>query len=70
MVRGLDTFREYFRDFKDCFVLIGGAASHPQCAQDKFWERTASGQFTRRREKLFPDNLTGEFAVISIYFND
>lgn len=28
MVRGLDTFRERFRDFDRCFLLIGGAACH------------------------------------------
>ena len=26
MVNGLDTFKEYFADFKDCYVLIGGSA--------------------------------------------
>lgn len=26
MIRGLDIFREYFRDYKDQYVLIGGAA--------------------------------------------
>ena len=26
MVKGIDTFREYFRDFTDQYVLIGGAA--------------------------------------------
>lgn len=26
MVRGLDTFREYFRGFENQYVLIGGAA--------------------------------------------
>lgn len=26
MVKGLDRFRDYFRDFTDQYVLIGGAA--------------------------------------------
>jgi hypothetical protein len=26
MIRGLDTFREYFKDYKEQYVLIGGAA--------------------------------------------
>lgn len=26
MVKGLDTFRDYFSDFTDQYVLIGGAA--------------------------------------------
>ena len=26
MIKGLDTFREYFRDFQNQYVLIGGAA--------------------------------------------
>ncbi len=26
MVKGLDTFRKYFADYKDQYVLIGGAA--------------------------------------------
>ena len=26
MVKGLDTFREYFKDFEEQYVLIGGAA--------------------------------------------
>lgn len=26
MVRGLDTFREYFRGFENQYILIGGAA--------------------------------------------
>ena len=26
MVKGLDTFREYFKDFQEQYVLIGGAA--------------------------------------------
>ena len=26
MVKGIDIFREYFRDFKDQYVLIGGSA--------------------------------------------
>lgn len=26
MVRGLDTFREYFKGFEEQYVLIGGAA--------------------------------------------
>ena len=24
MVRGLDTFREYFRDYTDNYIIIGG----------------------------------------------
>ena len=26
MVKGLDTFREFFKDFEEQYVLIGGAA--------------------------------------------
>ena len=26
MVNGLDTFKTYFADYKDCYVLIGGSA--------------------------------------------
>ena len=26
MIRGLDLFRDYFRDFKEQYVIIGGAA--------------------------------------------
>ncbi|MFT5274935.1 MAG: hypothetical protein ACI9J2_001469, partial [Saprospiraceae bacterium] len=26
MVRGLDHFREYFKDFQDSYALIGGVA--------------------------------------------
>ena len=26
MVKGLDRFRDYFRDFTDQYILIGGAA--------------------------------------------
>lgn len=26
MVKGLDRFREFFKDFEDQYVLIGGAA--------------------------------------------
>jgi len=26
MVRGLDTFREYFKDYADNYVIIGGTA--------------------------------------------
>jgi hypothetical protein len=33
MVRGLNLFREQFRDFEDAFVLIGGAACHEWFAQ-------------------------------------
>ena len=25
MVNGLDTFKTYFADYKDCYVLIGGS---------------------------------------------
>ena len=27
MVRGLDMFRDFFADYRDCYVLIGGSAS-------------------------------------------
>ena len=26
MVRGLDVFRDFFADYRDCYVLIGGRA--------------------------------------------
>ena len=26
MVKGLDTFREYFKEFEEQYILIGGAA--------------------------------------------
>ena len=26
MVRGLDIFRDFFADYRDCYVLIGGSA--------------------------------------------
>ena len=26
MVRGLDVFRDFFADYRDCYVLIGGSA--------------------------------------------
>ncbi len=26
MVRGLDMFRDFFADYRDCYVLIGGSA--------------------------------------------
>jgi hypothetical protein len=28
MVKGLDLFRDHFREYADCYVLIGGTASH------------------------------------------
>lgn len=28
MIHGLDKFREYFQDFKDNYVIIGGLASY------------------------------------------
>ncbi len=28
MVKGLNLFRDYFREYTDCYVLIGGTASH------------------------------------------
>jgi len=30
MVKGLDTFRKYFEQYEDQYVLIGGAACDPK----------------------------------------
>ena len=27
MVKGLDTFKRYFADYTDCYILIGGSSS-------------------------------------------
>lgn len=57
MVRGLDTFREYFRGFEEQYVLIGGAAC------DILFESNA-GQFRATRDLdmvLIVEALTPEF---------
>ena len=57
MVRGLDTFREYFRDFENQYVLIGGAACDILFASNE-------GQFRATRDLdmvLIVEALTPEF---------
>lgn len=57
MVRGLDTFRNYFKDFKDQYVLIGGAACDILFASNE-------GQFRATRDLdmvLIVEALTQEF---------
>ncbi len=57
MVRGLDTFREYFRDFENQYVLIGGAACDILFASN-------AGQFRATRDLdvvLIVEALTPEF---------
>ena len=36
MVRGLDIFREFFRDFQDQYILIGGAACNILLSKSNF----------------------------------
>lgn len=57
MVRGLDTFREYFRGFENQYVLIGGAACDILFANNE-------GQFRATRDLdmvLIVEALTPEF---------
>lgn len=57
MVRGLDTFRNYFRNFEDQYVLIGGAACDILFASNE-------GQFRATRDLdmvLIVEALTQEF---------
>lgn len=57
MVRGLDTFRNYFKDFKEQYVLIGGAACDILFANNE-------GQFRATRDLdmvLIVEALTTEF---------
>ena len=57
MVRGLDTFREYFRGFENQYVLIGGAACDILFANNE-------GQFRATRDLdmvLIVEALTSEF---------
>lgn len=57
MVRGLDTFREYFRGFENQYVLIGGAACDILFASN-------DGQFRATRDLdmvLIVEALTPEF---------
>lgn len=57
MVRGLDTFREYFCDFENQYVLIGGAACDILFANNE-------GQFRATRDLdmvLIVEALTPEF---------
>ena len=57
MVRGLDTFREYFRGFENQYVLIGGAACDVLFASNE-------GQFRATRDLdmvLIVEALTPEF---------
>ena len=50
MVRGLDTFRKYFRGFENQYVLIGGAAC------DKVIEK--------KREKMLIPVIYGSIRMI------
>lgn len=58
MVGGLETFREAFRDYSDCFVIIGGTAC----------EEVLQGIGHRPRATLdidlivIADNITPQFA--------
>ena len=57
MVKGLDTFREYFKDFEEQYVLIGGAACDILFASNE-------GQFRATRDLdmvLIVEALTQEF---------
>ena len=57
MVKGLDTFREYFKDFEEQYVLIGGAACDILFASNE-------GQFRVTRDLdmvLIVEALTQEF---------
>lgn len=57
MVRGLDTFREYFEEFEEQYVLIGGAACDILFASNE-------GQFRATRDLdmvLIVEALTPEF---------
>lgn len=57
MVKGLGTFREYFKDFEDHYVLIGGAACDILFANNE-------GQFRSTRDLdmvLIVEALTPEF---------
>lgn len=57
MVKGLDTFREQFKDFEEQYVLIGGAACNILFASNE-------GQFRATRDLdmvLIVEALTQEF---------
>lgn len=57
MVRGLDTFKEYFKGFENQYVLIGGAACDILFA-------SSGGQFRATRDLdmvLIVEALTPEF---------
>ena len=57
MVKGLDRFREFFKDFEDQYVLIGGAACDILFASNE-------GQFRATRDLdmvLIVEALTSEF---------
>ena len=57
MVKGLDTFREFFKDFEEQYVLIGGAACDILFASNE-------GQFRATRDLdmvLIVEALTPEF---------
>ena len=44
MIRGLDIFKEFFRDFQDQYVLIGGAACDIVLSEVDLTDRKAAGQ--------------------------
>ena len=47
MVKGIDVFRDYFMDYPDQYVLIGGAACDISFASNRYREK-ASVFFSRK----------------------
>lgn len=53
MVGGLLKFRDYFRDYTDSYVLIGGAACDILFTENASDFRTSTEQIVERLERIF-----------------
>lgn len=61
MVRGLDTFREYFRDYADNYVIIGGTACNEVIADKGFRPRATKDIDTILIVEALNDDFVKQF---------